>query len=194
VFKELLRHQKVNIQKEAAWTISNITAGNAVQIQSVIDAELMPLIVDILKNGDYKSQKEAVWAVTNLTSGGSLEQIAYLVNFGTIGYLANLLSVKESKVILVILDALGNILLAGERVGQKVMEEITVMIEECGGLDKIEALQNHENEHVYKAALELIEKFFAADEEDSSLAPTAVEGAASYQFNAANTVPQSFSF
>ena len=35
---ELLAHSKNNIVKEAAWTVSNITAGNQKQIQAVIDA------------------------------------------------------------------------------------------------------------------------------------------------------------
>ena len=35
--KALMSSGKAGIRKEAAWTISNITAGNAEQIQSIID-------------------------------------------------------------------------------------------------------------------------------------------------------------
>ena len=64
--------------QESAWTISNITAGNPIQIQTVIDARCLQPLIDILVKGDFKAQKEAAWAVTNLTSGGNVQQIVHL--------------------------------------------------------------------------------------------------------------------
>lgn len=50
MFHKLLRHKKCNVQKEAAWTLSNITAGKHSQIQEVIDADLIPDLVKLLVN------------------------------------------------------------------------------------------------------------------------------------------------
>ncbi len=43
--------------------------------QAVIDANIFPSLINILKHGDHKTRKEAAWAVTNATSGGTSQQI-----------------------------------------------------------------------------------------------------------------------
>lgn len=39
------------IKKETCWTISNITAGNAAQLQGVIDANIFPSLLHVAKAG-----------------------------------------------------------------------------------------------------------------------------------------------
>jgi hypothetical protein len=48
---------------------SNITAGNRAQIQSVIDANVFPLLSNKLANAEFDVKKEAAWAIANATSG-----------------------------------------------------------------------------------------------------------------------------
>eukprot|EP00088_Acartia_fossae_P071179 TRINITY_DN9719_c0_g1_i2.p1 TRINITY_DN9719_c0_g1~~TRINITY_DN9719_c0_g1_i2.p1 ORF type:complete len:523 (+),score=111.48 TRINITY_DN9719_c0_g1_i2:39-1607(+) len=187
VFAKLLQHPKINIVKEAAWTISNITAGNSKQIQMVIDAGCVQPIIDILIKGDFKAQKEAAWAVTNLTSGGTVEQIVRLCGEGILKPFTDLLAAKDDKTIKVVLDGIANILATAEKLGET--DKVAVMIEECGGLDRIEALQAHENETIYAMALHIIETFFPdGDQVDEAVAgPSQTENG--YQFSEPAQMP-----
>ncbi|KAK8729592.1 hypothetical protein OTU49_008556, partial [Cherax quadricarinatus] len=158
-FPALLTHQKEKINKEAVWFLSNITAGNKQQVQAVIDAGLIPMVITQLTKGEFQTQKEAAWAISNLTISGSKQQVSYLVSEGVIPPFCNLLTCKDTQVIQVVLDGISNIL---SRASDDV-EMVANMIEECGGLDKIEFLQNHENVEIYKLAYSIIERYFSEE-------------------------------
>jgi len=178
IFAKLLETStRANITKETSWAVSNITAGNPTQIQQVIEAGILPQLVHVLLNGDFKSQKEAAWAVTNLTSGGTIQQMSALCEAGinergeggALKAMCDLLGQRDEKTVVVILEGLANILAAAAK--HDALEAVCVKIEECEGLDKLENLQTHENEDVYKKALKIIETYFTeGDDDDTGLA------------------------
>lgn len=157
--KKLLRNSRSNIVKEAAWTISNITAGNPEQIQEVIDAGIFQEICSVLESGDFRAQKEAAWVITNATSSGTPEQIIYLLEqVNILKPYCNLLESKDARSVLVVLTGLRNLFQLAEKMGSA--ENLATAIEENGALDKLEVLQHHENEEVYKNAYQLIDAYF----------------------------------
>ena len=58
----------------------------------------------------------------------------------------------------VVLDGIANILTTAEKLQE--MDEVAKKVEESGGLDRIEALQSHENELISNKAKEIMNKFF----------------------------------
>ena len=153
----------------------------------MIDAGCLQPLIDILVKGDFKAQKEAAWAVTNLTSGGTVQQIVHLcgevstwhltvntspiVSYpffqGVLKPFCDLLAAKDDKTVGVVLDGVANILATAEKLGET--DKVAMMVEECGGLDRVEALQSHENEQIYLKALQIIETFFPDGEAVSAM-------------------------
>jgi importin subunit alpha-2 len=181
----LLENKKPNIIKEAAWTLSNITAGNHRQIQLVLDSQVFSPLVHVLQGGDFKAQREAVWAITNLTSGGTNEQIVQMIQtYPIIQPYCDLMSSKDPKTVVVILSGLAVLFRVAESMNG--LENFCSMIEEIGALDKLESLQNHENQEIYEKSYSLINTYFSDDDpvENPELAPSTVNG--ELEFNAQN--------
>ncbi|KAG1669496.1 hypothetical protein FOA52_015663 [Chlamydomonas sp. UWO 241] len=198
----LVTNHKKSIKKEACWTISNITAGTKEQIQAVFDANLIPPLVKQLATAEYDIKKEAAWAISNATSGGTADQIRGLVENGCIKPLCDTLTVNDTRVIVVALEGLENILKIGEQMKRMPASEghnpYGRMIEACEGLDKIEALQDHPGEEVYEKVLHILETYFEPEEgEDQNLAPAMDASAGAYAFGApggGQVAPGGFNF
>lgn len=94
-----------------------------------------------------------------MTSGGTIQNLAQLVQAGVLPPFCNLLETKDWNIIIVVLDGLTNILHAAQKMGE--VDRLAIMIEEIGGLDKLEALQHHQNEQVYQKSMAMIDTFFS---------------------------------
>lgn len=173
LYNLLTQNHKKSIKKEACWTISNITAGNKLQIEAVVGAGIILPLVHLLQNAEFDIKKEAAWAISNATSGGSHEQIQYLVTQGCIKPLCDLLICPDPRIVTVCLEGLENILKVGEADKEMGLNSgvnlYAQIIEESDGLDKVENLQSHDNNEIYEKAVKILERYWAEEEEEQIL-------------------------
>ena len=173
----VMRHEKKAIRKEAMWALSNIAAGTPAQIAALLS---LPGIVDEVKRIVVEDApgvaSEAIWTLSNLCTGGSAAVVAHLVQCEVVEVLCAQLheqNRRHAKTVEATLDALIALLgkhgaAPGNGSAKAAHEEaITVRIEECGGIELIELLQEHSEESIYLKAIEMIEKFFGEESDDS---------------------------
>lgn len=166
-FHVLLSHPKKTLRRGAIWFLSNRIEANQCQVEDFLQAGLLPKIIGILCEEDFRSQKEAAQLITNLAISSNEEQIYELINEGAIPPFCKLLSIKDQTLITVVLLGLKYML---ETASGNYLH-IANIIEECQGLDQIEELQNNENNYIYELAHGIIEKYFS-DDEHSNLQST----------------------
>jgi len=185
----LLDSGELPVMTPSLRTLGNIVTGNDSQTDAVIHHSAVPVFAKLLQHPKMNIVKESAWTISNLTSGGNVQQIVHLCGEGVLKPFCDLLAAKDDKVVCVVLDGVTNILTTAEKLGE--VDKVAMMVEECGGLDRIEALQSHENETIYHKALQIIESFFTGDDQVvDEIAPKA--GDAGYEFTTEeNTVPQS---
>ena len=162
--KSLAFSHKKTVRKEALWAISNICADSQPMVQAIIDSGVMTQICEIVKNGlsDSEIRKEAVWTICNAATAGNRDQIyslAFKDSFRIIDILCDYLeNCRDAKSIRTVLDSIFAILKLGQ--DQDPCNPFCELLEQCGGLDTIEGLQEDESAEVYEAAVRILETFF----------------------------------
>ena len=146
----------------------------------------------LLATAEFDIKKEAAWSISNATSGGSTDQIKYLVTQGCIKPLCDLLICNDPRLVTVALEGIENVLKAGEyeAPNNSGTNPYTAFVDEAEGLDKLEQLQNHQNEDVYKKAVHILEAYFGLDDDDdTAIAPEQNQQGFVFQGQAAAAPP-----
>lgn len=171
----LLSHPKKNIRKEACWMLSNIAAGTQDQLSQLMNTPqlLSHVLNQLSSSAEWDVRKEASWVISNIATGGNKSHMMQLIEHGTIRPLCDLLDVGEARLLLLAMEAL-NAILKSVSSGHE-LDDIINLIDEADGIEKLEALQQHENEEVYQKSMQMIEKYFSAEDgenESENIAPS----------------------
>lgn len=183
----LLSHSKKNIRKETCWMLSNIAAGNKSQVKALVNtSNLLPqVLLQVSPSSEWDVRKEAAWVISNIATGGSKSDVIKLIEINAIEPLCDLLSVSEVRILLIALEALDSMLKHGEAAKMN----CTLLVDEAEGVDKLELLQEHENEEVYEKSVKILETYFGGEEdiESENVAPQGNMNSNTFSFGVANT-------
>jgi len=164
-----LHAKKSNLVKEACWLLSNVTAGTPDQIQAVIDAGLLSKVLEICLGGmSHMVRKEAFWTIANLAVGGRHDQIHEAVGLGLIKALVEGLAFQgDAQLICAIMDGLSSVLKVGAEIDNGENRYFALM-EESEGSQKLEDLQEDQNEEVYQKAVHLLNTYCEVENDEDA--------------------------
>ena len=161
--KKTLFHEKKTIRKESAWIVSNIAAGTQKQIETLINEDFLKILTEVVNKDDVEIQKEAIWAICNLTSIEKDELLEKILNDGILELICKCLTMKDAKYLAVSLEAFGNLLAYGKKIGKDGVNPIVVKVGNMGIFDVLESLQLHPVEVVYEKTIKLLEAYFETE-------------------------------
>jgi hypothetical protein len=182
---DLIDHSSSNVRRDACRIMSSVCGGTTKQVVQVLRRK--PIVTALFQTATsdvWAVRKEAIWAVSSICNGNDRRSL--VIPFITAGGLEPLVRALETRYADV--ELLKKVLMNLEsilRYGMTRTESgygYAYMIEELGGIDLIERLQEHENDEIYNLAVLLIEQYVGVEEEDENLAPSTNLETSTYEF------------
>lgn len=104
--------QSNEIKALSLWLLSNISAGNPTQIQTLIDSGLLTDTLKFMSTGNDQMKYEIAWIVLNMLNKSRVnqEQIEHVISLGWIQAICSLLGSKYAEILTLALKAMRAIL------------------------------------------------------------------------------------
>lgn len=100
--KEILRPSEPKTVRHATLEILlNISGGHRTDVIAIISAGFLPIVLDIMLNGDNTSQLLSACIVNNFTNRGGVEEIKFMIDSGALDALCKILSIRNNNIIIV---------------------------------------------------------------------------------------------
>ena len=154
-----------DICKKACKILAYISSETQAQVHEVITQEkVISLLIKYTAMTHLEYRTEAILSVSNLFTHGSDLDVQYLVQVEGLAAMCDVLGGSGDSEIFLALAAIENILTVGERYDLRYI----IAMNNCGGIDKLEMVQEHVNDSIHDKASQLFEKFFEEDIESQN--------------------------
>lgn len=105
------------------------------------------------------------WAFSNLfNSAEPLTYCTFIKQYGLMKYFVGLLSNSDEDAIDAGLEGIRNCLTSGDKIKNSGDNPMIVELSSFNGIDKLEELQQHKSNKVYKKSYAILETFFMAED------------------------------
>lgn len=157
--RKLLFHTDKTIVHLSTKAIRNITTGTPDEIQAIIEAGVIPVLIQILQDGDTATKFEAMCAINNITFCGTSDQILLLCQPSVLKVVCNMLTVEHFQTVYYALHAIRQFMLT-ERVSGD-FDRMVYMMETFGGFNMLEVLQTHQDKRLSSVSLQIMNDYFS---------------------------------
>ena len=149
----------LQVQVTLAGFLNSESIWSKAQKQAVIDANLVPLLIDSMLHAEFDIKKEALIAIFNICTEGLPQQIDYLVSKNLLEALSELLQLTDVSVLVCALSTLELVLRAGKQRAPG-FNAYAHRFEDIGGTTPLNKLLDHPQARVYQTAMALMEHYF----------------------------------